>query len=255
MALINTADKLYLGAQTVGAVYLGPHKVWPSVAFSPADLPGLSAWYAGDKLTGYADGATITAWPDFSGLNQVGTLLGTPGPFFVANGRNGKPIIRFARNGGRARVSVPGIDVDYTAVMVGRSIDLAPPASGRIVSSVSLIWGWFAAFEDIAYSASFLLPDVRKAATNSWIMYSADSQGGDGIAGYRPRLLRDGVFLSGNSIKTRGWEQAIYFSGSHATANSNTMDCEIAEFCLYAPRLADADRQKVEAYMRGKYAL
>ena len=64
----------------------------------PDSIPNLSMWLKADAITGLADGATVTAWPDSSGNSRNATLL-SGAPAFKTNALNGRPVVRFAADG------------------------------------------------------------------------------------------------------------------------------------------------------------
>lgn len=45
----------------------------PPSGFNPKSITGLTAWFAADKITGVADGASLAAWPDSSGNGNNAT--------------------------------------------------------------------------------------------------------------------------------------------------------------------------------------
>lgn len=67
MPLLNAMDKVYTGGVLLDAVYLGADKIWPAGPFAPTDISGMLAWFDATQLTGLAEGAAVTNWPDMSG--------------------------------------------------------------------------------------------------------------------------------------------------------------------------------------------
>jgi hypothetical protein len=260
MTVINEADKLYLGAHAVDRIYSGANLVWP--VFKPTDLPGLRIWLDASQLAG-AQGSDVSPWPNLAG-GAPGTMMTNPGnyilPIVSTNTLNGLKIVRFYNSQARMRMTGIGVTLDYTVAYVARMV----PGGivGRIVTTTypdnNFLLGFWNGFEDVAYSTSgaFFVPDNRPAASNNWKLYSSDAA----TPVWTPRMFSNGVLLntssttSGNPTQD-GWGNNFNISGYDASTTAETCDCEIAEVVLYDNKLADADRQKVEDYLRAKWGL
>jgi hypothetical protein len=86
-------------------------------------------------------------------------------------------------------------------------------------------------------------------APGPWRMYEADSQGGVGSR-FFINGVQIGPLASGSGGLTNGWALSGYSSGTE-----ETMDIEVAELVLYDRKLFDAERIRVEDYLRTKWGL
>lgn len=66
---------------------------------------GLQLHLDASSLTGYTDGSVVATWPDLAGGDNNATSAGTP--TYVANGLNGKPIIRIDGTSDRNNNDLP----------------------------------------------------------------------------------------------------------------------------------------------------
>jgi hypothetical protein len=259
MTLLNTADAIRLGSSPASAVYAGEAKVWPS--FSPTSLPGLKVWLDASSLTG-ADGSPVSPWPNLASGGAVGSIVGTPAPKISTNRLNGKKVVRFTVPEGRLRMTNSGVVYACTLAYVARMIG---PTVGRMVCGAypptDFLIGWYGGNMDVAYTTSggFFTPNVQKAwsaegTPSPWIMYSGDA--GDPPSFY-PRMFRNGVLMSTGSSGTAGgsdgFANTFCISGQVPDTHGESCDCEVAEVVLYDRKHSDADRQKVEDYLRGKW--
>ena len=105
MPLLNTADKVYVGAAQASAVYLGANKVWPTVSgtFTPSDLPGLGLWLSASNITA-TEGASVTAWTDASPAHHNATLVGSDAPTYNT-ALGGVPAVSFTGTDHRMQVA------------------------------------------------------------------------------------------------------------------------------------------------------
>ena len=85
MTVLNTADKVYLGARPADAVYAGAVKVWPTTP--PTGMPADYGLWLSALALALGDGAAVTTWPDVSGNGHHATLIGSPAPTYSAADR------------------------------------------------------------------------------------------------------------------------------------------------------------------------
>ena len=210
---------------------------------------GLAVWLDASAL-GLADGAAVSPWANL-GSGPDAPIVGTPAPTLQTNELNGLPVVRFALNEGRVRMTGSGVDDTWTVAYVGRiSGAVAARVVGAIYPPPNMIIGWHGALQDVAYNTGggFYTPGGT-AATPNWKLYSAD-----GTTGGSGRLFSDGMlYSSSNGALTDGWDGSFAISGYDATGLAETSDCEIAEVVVYDRVLTDVERQQVEDYLRAKW--
>jgi hypothetical protein len=250
MALLNIADRIYLGANLASNVYVGATRVWPN--FRPTDLAGCTVWLDASSLK-LTDGATVPTWPNL-GAGPAPTLLGSPAPTFRANALNtDKPVVRITQGQGLYRLAGHSADKDYTLVYVGRRWKLS---TGRVIAAqdtaANLLIGYHGNEMDVCYIEAWITPSASPSSTTAWRLYSADSTS-TAVA----RFFVNGVLLaSGTATPTKGWGGTLCINGYTNDADvalAQSTDCEIAELVLYDRKLSDAERQQVEDYLRTKW--
>jgi hypothetical protein len=261
MALLNTADKLYLGSSQVDAAYLGATKVFP--AFKPSAITGLAVWLDASSLSGSA-GSAVDPWPNKVAGGPPGTMVGTPAPKISTNTLNGKKLVRFTVSEGRMRMTGHSVELTYTLAYVARGAPGGSYLAGRFVTAVypptNFLVGYWNGFEDVGYSTSgsFWLPDNRPSVSTSWHLVSSDA--GPGDTAWSPRMFSNGVFLNQSTATVGnrgqdGWLGSLNISGYDAASAAETCDIEMAELILYDHQLTDPERVQVESYLRSKWGL
>ena len=249
MTALNEATKLYFGASKVDKVYTGSNRVWPP--FLPSDLSGLAVWLDASMLT-LADGADVTAWPDFGSADDP-RLFGTgTNPTFRTNAQNGNSVVRFntAQKSFINPVASIGVDLSFTVFVVGR---MWGATRYRILAGyytpANVLVGWWGGYEDKLFVEGWASPDPTTPASTNWKLYSADRD-----TSSVPRLFRNGVLYSTVASSAGGWQNTYHISPGQSSLNESS-DCEVGEIIFYNRKLSDTDRQKVEAYLRAKWGL
>lgn len=255
--VLNTADKVTVGSQVASAVYAGVTKVWPS--FSPLTLPGLNVWLDASQLA-LADGAGVSPWPDLSGKGNPGVVSGTPPPVVRANALNGLRVVRFKPNEGRVRgntaLSVSGLPApgyNYTIVYVTRMVG---PTVGRSFAGqyppTNFLVGFHSSGQDAAYDSGWLGTAAGYVLPTAWKLYSMTASH-DGTT-YNVGFYKDGALIA-SAASGSGLQDRYHLSGYDVAAAQETCDCEVAELVIYNRRLTDTDRQRVESYLKSKWAI
>ena len=255
MTLLNAANKIYLGGQTVHAIYAGANKVWPTATFTPASIPNLVHWLDAGSLS-LSDNDVVTVWPNLASGAQP-TIVGTPQPKFRTNKLNGKPIVSFNAGEGRLRSAWSGADVHtYTLIYVvrwrgpstGRAFSVQYPPSNFLVGSHDT-------GKDLMYDNGTWINGPNPtwgdwgSGPGPWRMYGAD-----GKATFGSRFFIDGTLIGtagGSGGITGGWG----LSGYDAAGAQETIPIDVAELLLYDRQLDVAERQAIEDYLRVKYDL
>ena len=249
MPVLNEADAIYLGDTAVDAVYAGEYKVWPVVSETPIPMDGLVVWLNADNYTG-------TSWPNV-GSDAEPVVVGTPPMTLAPAPFNGLSVVRFKANEGRLRGAWPHPVHDYTLIYLTRWVG---PNPGRAFSvqypPSNMLVGMHTSQPDTFYdNGTWLVAGTGwnwwSPGPGPWRMYGADSDGGVGS-----RFFIDGTQL-GPAIPTFGAQEGFYngwgISGYEAAGPGETIDIEVAEFFLYNRKLSDAERVRVEDYLRERW--
>lgn len=233
---------------------LGVSRAPAAPAFSPADVAGLQLWLEADALTGLADGAPVTTWPDASGQgHDFAQAITDHRPTYETAQVNGHATLHFTTND-----SLIGPDfavlLGTTAATLFVVFGLDDPGVSqygvlRTLDTGSDYWryagdgnGYFGVFRanrintyptSMPTTGTHLVAVVSGVGTGSYHAYldGADAGARDpDFGGAGPVILgQDGV---GNRLAGR-----------------------IAEVIVYDSALADADRTAIEGYLNGKYSL
>lgn len=236
--VLGDADKLYVGSQLVDKAYVGAVRVYPK--FLPPDLTGLVVWLDAEQVVG-ADAAAVSSWPNLASGGTAVTLVSTA-PTKRLNILNGKPVVRFVAGSYFTQSTTTGNPTtEYTNFVVAH---MTGPNYRRIFGSqtYNILVGWWGGYQDKMYIQNWSTPDPATAVTTAWKMYSID---GTGTA---TRLFSNGVAIS--TLASAGTWGGTFSIGS---ALNEPSDCEVAELIMYNRKLADVDRQRVEAYLRKKW--
>jgi hypothetical protein len=270
MTSIASPTRVYQGSAMAGAMYQAGAQVWPPPpAFAPSDLTGLAVWLDASQLAGAA-GSSVSPWPNLAVGGPPGTMLTSPGnnilPIVSTNTLNGKKIVRFYTDQARMRMTGHGVELTYTLAYVARPVPGGTMA-GRIMTSsyppTNFLTGFWNGYEDVAYSSSGSFwtgasGNPQTSVTSNWKLYSSDA--GPGDTAWLPRLFKNGVQISQSSAAVGnrgqdGWLGTMNIPGYDPNTTAETCDCEVAEVVLYDHKLTDADRVKVETYLRTKWGL
>jgi hypothetical protein len=253
---LGDASKVYVGVTAVSKIYVGTSKVWPLV-FDPLSLGGLVMWFDASKLTG-ADGSSVTAWSNLGSGPALSVFNDGSGGADVTlkkNFKNGLSIARFSANGGRARATSTGIVTDYTLVYL---VSAWGTNHGRALGAIYPSSNFLCGFATGAYDCCLDLPYGWVTAGIAWGAYPIPTPfkmyGLDSTTGGNTHFFVDGV-LTASAPVGAGFASTLCLSGYDATAPYETSDFDLAEVLIYNKKLSDADRQSVEAYLKGKWGL
>ena len=232
------------------------------MAFDPKSISGLNVWLDASQL-GLANGAAVSPWPDLSGNNRHGAIIGTPAPVVRYPGLSGLPVVRFRYNEGRVRglsgLAAGAAGKNFTILYVGRVLG---PIVGRVFSSdypeSNLCVGFSGSYDGVAFDHPPAVYMPASPATwlrmpSPWRMptYASSFDGTNlSTALYLDKVYAGGITTGGNGLQTH-----YYLSGYDATLASETCDCEVAELLIYNRLLNTTERQNVESYLWAKWGL
>lgn len=232
--------------------------------FAPDQLAGIRVWFKAESLN-LADNAAVASWADSSGLGIVAAqATGTQQPLYVASAINGKPAVRFDGVNDSLLFTTPHLDLtNKTIFVVGKarvSLNAVRLFLGN--SSANYYVGGAGGNKTVTSHSNMALAQVFYSPT----LLSFPS-GQFAILSYRWSVSGPSVSvshyiggsLSGTLSNTQGhhpdpfnnWSLGALFSGDTA----NCWDGEIAELIVYDTALTDANRGKVENYLKQKYGI
>lgn len=222
----------------------------------PTDVALLKLWLTTDALIGYADGDTISTWPDQSG-NGYDLTAGTA-PTYKVNQLNGRPIVRFDGvddylTGTTAMTNL--INVAFGTVFVVFNV-AAVPATKQLWTQTST-------------------PDTRSEFTSATNLDSVNVQGGGGGTQRASKIIAVSTWYvhmwrnTGSAIQN-GLDDPIGVSSTASGSSDSTAgffrlgansvavptiftQIDIAEVLIYRANLSDVDTTKVFVYLLEKW--
>lgn len=223
--------------------------------FNPRLLPGLVLWLRADM--GISIGTGVSAWADQSGAgNSVTQGTGANQPAFIANGLNGKPVVRF------------------TAASSHFLAKASTNLFGAGNFSILMTWKWSAAAtRQVAFgntdtvNGGALLGTSEAAGVKRTIGYvaSGDVTGGNATTTAETWSV---IFSGGTSNAMRVNRATQALTGSFGLANPGAsaairfgsyngsnlfLDGDIAEVVAYTRALSAAENVLIENYMATRW--
>lgn len=208
-------------------------------AFSPSDLSGLVLWLKADAITGLSDGDPVTTWDDSHTSNNDATQsTGSAKPTYKVNILNGKPVLQF-----------DGVDDTMT-------VSATPTVGTVFVVAVRT--------SNPSNYIGLLTGASDPGGANYYFTTGVDSTSWDTGNPWITTFYRDGT--AGVTTVDASWH---LYGGTDATpnapmagiaigrdrSNGRNWPGRIAEIILYDSVLSTGNRQSVETYISGKYAI
>ena len=217
-----------------------------SAVFSPADIADCQLWLQADALS-QGDGAVVMNWPDSSGQDVA--VTSENGPTFVAAGINGRAALRFDGITNHFTLMLASEATEHTLFAVydmtpaeGSSSYLFEAQTGRLTL-------------DCAQSSS---PHNLRWNDGSWRTIAPAISGKQMMtwlfAGATGELTRNGVSL-GSATYTPNAIGGTVTLGANYQGRSSFFQGDVAEFLYYSRALSLDERQAVEDYLNGRYAI
>lgn len=223
-------------------------------SFLPTDIYGCNLWLDASQITGLTDGDAISTWSDESGeSNDATQSTSTYQPTYQTNELNGKPVVRF--------------DTDFMIVANESTFDLATPTIFLVCTPRTVI----AKNDSSTYNSSHRKMEIKVHADE--FLYGS---GGDGVAvtvtqaisGFNTistttisntnhRLTINGeIFDFTDTLYDTSFNnKPVTIGRSFSNVSTEYRNGDIAEIIIYDSALSDTDREKVETYLSGKYAI
>lgn len=224
-----------------------------------ADISNLQRWYAADAITGLADGAPVSVWPDISPAGDHATQT-TPSarPTWLQSvpALNGKPAVRFG--GVRQYLDFDGnflAGKPYTVFIVeGRRNGNMNWFFGGTTNGTNqnLIFGYRNSTTlTMAQWANDLDVTVPAFTSQEFVLYEGRSDTTPSTGG--KRLYRNGTLLGSNTNTTPLVSNvSAGLGGKYA---SMVYEGDLAEVIIFDRALNQFERQQVGDYLSAKYGL
>ena len=213
---------------------------------SPLQISGCTLWLAADSISGKSNNDTLGRWRDLSGNNndavQANILLK---PVYLTNVINSKPVVNFTQASSQYMVSALASTQPYTLFIVGRTGVGA--GNQYLVDGVALNTGVMSGGASNNTFTMFSGNVLSASATPTNFNYVCGIY--DGVSSV---LTINGSATTGNvgAINTTGTT-----FGCNGTASGQFLNGDIVEVIVYNTHLSVSNRQKVENYLKTKYAL
>ncbi len=230
-----------------------------------AALPStLEAWFAADGITGLANGAKVSNWPDMSGEgNNATQAAASQQPTFVTGAMNGSPVVRFISTNGTWLGFNRPVQNDFTIMIVYQSSQINQGAGTQFYQGAGLVNGDQPGVQNdfgIALNATGQL--IGGTGNPDTSIHS-----GNGYNDGKPHLM---TFTRTQStgllaLYVDGTEVATGSAGTETLAAPPTLDLgavpsgggylsgDIAEVRVWNSVLPIAMRQSMETALRVKY--
>jgi hypothetical protein len=248
-------QKYYQGKTTIKKQNLGGGTLLLNYIFDPKEIQGLSLWLKADAGVTLS-GSDVTAWADQSGNGRNATAIESP--TYATNSINGKPALVFANdsylttvnifNGANPRTMIAVYYIDseqYSNTVIGQSNEDNTNTGTYFLlqSRVDLDSSpYLAGYGDDLSGSPFLNQQLILGTTD--------------YDGTTARLFNNGTQVN-SALKTYDTYNGEFYIGAFNEAG-NIMEKfggKIAEIVVYNRVLTTSERQKVETYLREKYAI
>jgi len=250
----------YYVVSGVNAVGEGPDSLEASV-----NTLAMTAWFKADALTGLANGARVSKWPDLTG-NGFDAIqpVATNQPAFVANAINGKPALHFSSASKSYLWLYRAAQDDFTIVLVYRS-------SQGLNAGVNF------------WEGAGLLSGERPAPVNDFgISLNANGQvlagtgnpdktiaSGGGFNNGQPHVVTlrrvkgsgviylyvDGSLVATMAAGTQSLTAPNFLALGAQGVLNNFLEGDVAEVQVYNAVFSDADRSGIERALQCKYGI
>lgn len=237
----------------------------------PKSVSNLQLWMKADSLN-LADGTAVSTWTDSSTNSFTATQVGAARPTFKTNILNGKPVIRFDRTQSQYLDlgSVLSKSANFSYFAVYKTTD------------INQVQGVFGGLACCAITARWATLEISRNVVGS--VNSYNSNGSNYSDAYTSSaVLTNNTFYITSSVYTNGSNYPLIYmngvapaisgmnSGAYATSNSGANEPfsigrwgnynaeyfagDVAEIIIYSKALSDAERLRIEGYLKAKYGL
>ena len=223
----------------------------------PAGIADAITWFIASDITGLADGATVTEWPNSAvSPNDAGQGRGSTPPIWKDAILNGHPVVRFGGAGHVAFTSLAFAAQGQTWAIVFKLTSLAPSYSGLIGN------GCFADQGGMLVKSTGKLASYPLYALNAY--YDGTGSHTLTTAGFHYLLLLAGPTTYDVRLDGSADGSGIAWAGSDGRSTAmlgnqyvggRTMTGDVAEAVFYPRRLTSAEVTSLEAYFAARYGI
>ena len=216
---------------------------------SPDDIGGLLAWWKTESLVSPSNGNPITSWPDASGNGRTATP-NSVGCFYRASAINGRAAIEF--QGDYAPFTSANLGTLHTVFVVfkpitgfGDGVILGGSATGRYCPYLD--------GTDIYYRA--LLSEAFVSVAHGGLTTNTAYLLGIVRSGTNVSFYKNGSLLGSPQTLAANTALTVVQLSGLAGSPFELQNCQIAEVVVYDSALSTGDRQAIESYLNGRFAL
>lgn len=220
----------------------------------PKSVAGLNLWLKADAITGLSDGDPVSSWSDSSTVGRT-VSQATAGfrPTYRINAVNGKPAVRF--DGVDDQMNIGGTDTSWT-VFIAYKINAVRPASMMHAMTGTNFLGYLTSIPaNTTHSQWYMAPP-------NWATYQT-VQSNLGTSNFHistyvgttttAKAYTDSTLgLSNSGTFTAGYLTCL---ANYSCADTRWFNGDIAEVIAYSGTLTDAERLRIEGYLKAKYNL
>jgi hypothetical protein len=233
----------------------------------PQAVSGLILWLDASRITGLSDGGAVTTWSDASGNGRHATQsTAAYRPTYRTRVLNGWPAVRFDGLDDYLTTSSLSIPSNATIFVVAQnrtqtsSTDsiyrpiLAGNSSPYLTSGTEYALGYKRSgapgFHAVLSNGSSVQTVQTSAAATEGFELHAYRKSGTSATLYRAGQL----VATATQSRTSGMGTG-YYIGAELRNSARRYLGDVAEILVYNRALSDAERQQVEGYLAGKYAI
>lgn len=220
-----------------------------SVAFTPASIAGLQAWFKADALA-LANNDPVASWTDSSGLaHHAVQASGTLQPLYQTNQVNSLPAVLFDGTDDFLQTGVFTLSHPCTVFVVVKQITWA--GSDRIHEGRS-------AGNTLLLRQNSATPSIQMVGTLSGTTVVGPAIGAWGLVSELWNAAASAIAINGGAdaafdLGVAKTPNGLSLGSSHAGISNGNVS--IAEFLVYDTALSAPNIALVKAYLNTKYAL
>lgn len=220
-----------------------------AVVDSPDDIAGLVAWYKTESLVGPSNGVAISSWPDASANARTATPNGT-GFIYRTNVVNSRAVVEVS--GDYAPFTSANLGTAHTVFIVFRPI--AGFADAVILGGDAI--GKYTPYLDTT--------DIYYRAVSSEAFVTVAHGGLTTNTAYLLGIVRSGTSVSFyknasqiGTTQTLAANTALTIVQLSGLAGETLPlnNAQLAEVVIYDSALSASDRQAIETYLNGRFAM